>query len=154
MLKILVSRCLYGGRTVRYDGKRTELEHPVFQKWKEEGRLVPVCPEVDGGLPVPRTPSERTTFGVFMKTGEDVTKQYEKGARRALSKARANDIAFAVLKERSPSCGSHMIYDGTFSGVTVEGEGVTTELLRLNGYIVFSEDQIDEAAALLESIEM
>lgn len=149
MKRILVSRCLYGGSPVRYDGKSKEAKDELFLKWKTEGRLIPVCPEVAGGLPVPRTDAQRKCDSVITRDGKDVTFEYRKGAEEALALAKKYDVVCAVFKEKSPSCGSHHIYDGTFSGVLIEGEGIATELLRKNGVKVFSENQLKEVEKLL-----
>ena len=92
MKKILVSECLYGDRIVRYDAGDTHLEHPVFLKWKEEGRLVKICPEVFGGLPIPRPDSQRVGDKVIACTGPDVTKEYTMGAEEALRLAKETNI--------------------------------------------------------------
>ena len=115
MKKILVSACLYGHK-VRYDGKNKMETNPIFLKWKSEGRLIPFCPEVLGGLPTPRTPSQRVGDKVMTEDGRNVTYELVKGGGEALRLAKENDIAFAILKENSPSCGSNYIYDGTFTG--------------------------------------
>ena len=150
MKKILVSRCLYGGDPVRYDGRSKEETDPRFLKWKEEGRLIPVCPEVFGGLPVPRTDAQRSGDKVVTRDGRDVTKEYRKGAEEAVRLALENEVLCALLKEKSPSCGSSLIYDGSFSGRLVEGEGLTAQLLREAGIAVFSEKQMDEVERLLK----
>jgi uncharacterized protein YbbK (DUF523 family) len=147
--KILVSRCLYGGAPVRYDGGEAPCLNPVFLKWKEEGRLVPVCPEVCGGLPVPRPESQRAAGVVMTVDGRDVTAGFEAGAREALRIAKESDAVFAILKDGSPSCGVHRIHDGSFKGIKIPGKGVTAELLESNGCKVFSENEIPEAAAAL-----
>ncbi len=149
MKKILVSQCLYGGDPVRYDGKSREETDYRFIKWKEEGRLIPVCPEVFGGLPVPRTDAQRRGEKVISRTGTDVTEEYMKGAEEALRLAGENKVVCAVMKEKSPSCGSSLIYDGTFSGELTEGQGIATEVLRDNGFKVFSEKQLDEVEKLI-----
>lgn len=153
MKKILVSQCLYGGDPVRYDGKSKEETDPRFIRWKEEGRFIPVCPEVFGGLPVPRTDAQRKGDKVISRTGTDVTEEYVKGAAEALRLARENCVVCAVMKEKSPSCGSSRIYDGTFCGKLVKGQGLATELLRDNGFKVFSEEQLDEVEKLLAKKE-
>jgi uncharacterized protein YbbK (DUF523 family) len=121
--------------------------------WQAKGLLVPVCPEMDGGLPVPRPPAEISPGGgpgVWAGTARvmtrqaDVTQFFIKGAQAALEKAVACGIKTALLKQKSPSCGSCRIYDGSFSGSLVDGMGVTTALLRQNGIMVFGEDQIDQ----------
>ncbi|MCO6009088.1 DUF523 domain-containing protein [Actinoallomurus purpureus] len=162
MERILVSACLLG-RPVRYDGTGKRSDHRVFERWRAEGRLVPVCPEVRGGLPVPRPPAEiHGGLGgdvldgrarVLTRDGADVTEHFLEGARQALDEARAHGVRMAILKESSPSCGVARIYDGTFSGTGVPGEGVTTALLERHGIAVFAENAIDEAAAHLADLE-
>jgi len=151
--KILVSECLYGGRIVRYDGGDVPLLDPVFQGWKEEGRLVPVCPEVFGGLPTPRPDAQRRDGGVFTGAGADVTDAFSKGAEEALRLAEAGDVCFCVMKADSPSCGSKEIYDGSFTGRKCAGQGLAVELLRNAGFTVFDEGDMAEAAALLAEVE-
>lgn len=151
--KILVSYCLYGEKTVRYDGRQVFLENEIFRKWKEEGRLVPACPEVDGGLQVPRLPSERSGMKVISLDGRDVTREFRQGAIHALHLARQHKIAFAVMKEGSPSCGTSTIHDGRFMGEKIHGEGITVELLRNAGIVVFSENELEEAADYLTELE-
>jgi uncharacterized protein YbbK (DUF523 family) len=153
MKKILVSECLYGGRMVRYDGGDKHEEDPVFLKWKQEGRLIPVCPEVFGGLTVPRTDSQRRGDRVLMRDGRDVTAEYKAGAEEARRLAQLHDVAFCIMKESSPACGSSTIYDGSFSGRKIPGQGVSTEYLVNAGFRVFSEKELKEAAAYLESCE-
>ena len=112
---------------------------------RERGHiLVLVCPEQLGGLPTPRPPAERQADGrVVNREGTDVTVQYRRGAEIALQTAREQGCALAVLKERSPSCGSGEIYDGTFSGKLVPGDGVTVQLLRQAGIPVLGESQAE-----------
>ena len=113
-------------------------------------RLVPVCPEILGGLPTPRTPSERQGERVVSKTGADVTAAYQKGAEEALRLARLFGCRKALLKERSPSCGRGQIYDGSFSGRLIPGDGVTARLLEQEGIAVFGESQLRQ---LLETLK-
>lgn len=154
MKKILVSKCLYGGEIVRYDGGDTTEKDARFLKWKEEGRLVPVCPEVFGGLPTPRPDSQRIGAAkVMAQTGQDVTKEYTKGAEQALALAKSNDVAFCIMKQDSPSCGSRFIYDGTFTDTKVPGQGLAVEYLRGAGFTVFSEEDLDEAERYLDELE-
>lgn len=162
MEKILISACLLG-EIVRYNAKKIELIHPKLAKWYEEGRLVTVCPEVEGGLPVPRPPAEieggdgasvlADYAKVVTKEGEDLTTPFVKGARVALRTARRNRIRIAILKENSPSCGWRFIYDGSFNGTKRQGSGVTATLLDNNRIKVFNEFQIDEAAKYLRKLE-
>lgn len=151
--KILVSACLIGQK-VRYDGAANSNAHPVLLKWLEEDRVVPFCPECAGGLPVPRPPAEivggegrDVVLGVAeVRTREtDVTDYFLKGAQSALAKCQELGIKVALLKARSPSCGSSQIYDGSFSRTLKEGEGVTTALLRHHGIEVFSEEEFELA---------
>ena len=153
MKKILVSECLYGGRTVRYDGAEKACTHPVFLKWKKQGRLIPVCPEVFGGLPVPREEAQLRGDEVVTKSGQDVTEQFIRGAEEALRIASENDVVLCIMKEGSPSCGSTEVYDGTFEGKKIPGEGLTTGYLRESGFEVFSEHEIEEAAEFLKANE-
>ena len=140
MENILVSACLLGV-ACRYDGKRKPNEAVIALK--EKYNLVPVCPEIMGGLPTPRLPSEIRGETVIMENGEDVTDKYSKGAEETLRLARLFGCGKAVLKEKSPSCGSGRIYDGTFSKTLTEGNGVTAGMLLANGIRVAGETEID-----------
>lgn len=146
-MNILVSACLLGVEC-RYNGKGV-LE-PQAKALLERHHLIPVCPEIMGGLATPRTPAERKAGRVITRDGEDVTSAYEKGAVEALKLAQLFGCGAAVLKERSPSCGKGQIYDGTFTGKLTEGEGVCAGLLEAHGIKVYGESQIDR---LLEEIE-
>jgi uncharacterized protein YbbK (DUF523 family) len=107
-------------------------------------RVIPVCPEVAGGLPVPRAAAERGPDGrVRTAEGEDVTRFYERGASQAVRLALASGARRAVLKARSPSCGSGLVYDGSHGHVLRPGDGVTTEALRAAGVEVVSEETLD-----------
>lgn len=139
MENLLISACLLGVRC-RYDGE--SCPNLAVEALMERYNLIPVCPEQLGGLSTPRTPSERVDGAVKTKTGEDVTQAYLRGAEQALHLAKLFSCSKAVLKERSPSCGSGEIYDGTFSGTLVPGDGVTAELLRRNGVAVYGESEI------------
>ena len=140
MENILVSACLLGV-ACRYDGKRKPNEAAIALK--EKYNLIPVCPEIMGGLPTPRLPSEIRGETVIMENGEDVTDKYSKGAEETLRLARLFGCGKAVLKEKSPSCGSGRIYDGTFSKTLTEGNGVTAGMLLANGIRVAGETEID-----------
>ena len=139
-MTILVSACLLGC-PCRYDG--TAKADPRVLALMERHTLIPVCPEQLGGLPTPRLPSERREGSVFDRGGKDVTVQYRQGAEEVLRLARLYGCTHAVLKERSPSCGSGQIYDGSFSHVLVPGSGVAAELLAQNGITVLGESQAD-----------
>jgi uncharacterized protein YbbK (DUF523 family) len=151
MVRVLVSACLLGER-VRYDGRDAAAHDDVLARWSAEGRIVRFCPELAGGLAVPRPPAEIRGASVVTADGTDVTAALVAGAERALEAARTNGVRLAVLKEDSPSCGSTHVYDGTFSGTRVAGQGVTAALLETNGIRVFSQRTIAEAAAYLETI--
>ncbi|MEU5862962.1 MULTISPECIES: DUF523 domain-containing protein [unclassified Nonomuraea] len=163
MQRILVSACLMG-RRVRYDGGAKTSADALLARWREEGRLVVVCPEVTGGLPVPRPAAEieggaggaavlSGAARVLASDGSDVTAEFVAGARAALEAARSAGVRLAVLKEGSPSCGALAVYDGTFGGRRVPGQGVTTALLEAHGVRVFTEEQLPEAAGYLRDLE-
>ena len=161
MQNILVSRCLLGHR-VRYDGGASG-PFDQLQQWLDEGRVLPLCPEVAGGLPTPRAAAEIPGgqgaevldghASVITTEGEDVSAQFLSGAYQALELVQKHNIRIAVLKANSPSCGNLLTYDGSFSGVKVTGEGVTAALLKRNGVLVFSEQELAEAAAALNSFD-
>ena len=153
MRKILVSACLFGGAPVRYDGKSKEETSELFIQWKQEGRLIPVCPEVFGGLPVPRSDAQRQGSRIIARNGRDVTAEYIKGAEEAVRLADDENVICAIMKEKSPSCGSSRIYDGTFTGTLIEGEGLAVQLLRKAGVKVFSEEQLNEVKQLINETE-
>lgn len=152
MVRILVSACLTG-EAVRYDGAAAPCASPLIGEWRREGRLVPFCPETAAGLGVPRAPCEQSGGRVLTRDGHDVTKALLEGARLALGAARRHGVRIAILKERSPSCGSTAVYDGTFSGTLRAGEGVAAAVLRRHGIEVFGERQLERAAARLREIE-
>ena len=136
---ILVSACLLGV-PCRYDGAAKPCAGVMALG--ERYRLIPVCPEQLGGLPTPRPASEIQKDGrVRNRAGADVTEAYRRGAAEALQLARANGCRLAVLKEKSPSCGHGRIYDGTFSGVLTDGDGVTAALLTACGIRVIGETE-------------
>ena len=139
-MNILVSRCLLG-EPCRYDGASRPVAE--LRRLEQAGHvLVPVCPEVLGGLPTPRTPSERQPDGtVLNRAGEDVTAAYQSGAEQAAAIALANGCQAALLKAKSPSCGSGVIYDGSFTGRLIPGWGVAAERLRALGIPVLDETQ-------------
>jgi uncharacterized protein YbbK (DUF523 family) len=156
MEQILISACLLGER-VRYHGGDAGVDHPVLRRWQEEGRLVPLCPEVTGGLSTPRPAAEITVTPdgrrVLNAAGQDVTGAFDRGAEAAADACAARGIRIAILKDGSPSCGSRSIYDGSFNSRRVDGEGVTAARLRAAGVRVFNESEIDAAAEHLEDLE-
>ena len=139
MEKILISACLVGDKC-KYDGKSNY--NPLIKDLLEKYELVPFCPEMEGGLPSPRTPSERKGDKVVDQNGRDVTRYFLLGAEKAYTICMYLGIKTAILKENSPSCGSHTIYDGTFSHKVISGQGYTTEYLSKRGIKVLSEDDI------------
>ena len=138
-MKVLVSACLLGVGC-RYDGQSKA--YPLLDELCRRHEVVPVCPEIMGGLPTPRTPAERQGERVVTKNGVDVTAQYRRGAEEVLRLARKLGCTVAVLKERSPSCGSGRVYDGTFTGTLTEGFGVAAEVLRAAGIRVLGESEL------------
>lgn len=160
---VLVSACLIG-EAVRYDGGDKLCQHNILKRWIKEKRVVTVCPEVAGGLSVPRLASEivngagglkvlRGLSRVIDSSAKDVTQEFINGAKIALDLAKSKSIRVAVLKENSPSCGTNFIYDGTFTSVKVVSSGVTSALLQQVGIYVFNENQLDEADSLLKRFE-
>ena len=160
--KVLVSACLLG-EPVRHNAQHKRSRHPVLQRWIDEGRVVRVCPEVAGGLPVPRPAAEiaggaggrAVLLGrakVLDRHGSDVTEPFVRGARAALALVEQHGIQVAVLKARSPSCGSSESYDGSFSGALVDEPGVAGALLMSHGVLVFSEEELEAAEAALRAL--
>lgn len=157
-MKLIISRCLLGV-PCRYDGcVKTDLRPALHSIGFRADDLIAVCPETDGGLPTPRAPSEIIGGSatdvlagharVMTASGADNTAAFLNGAEIALDKAMHCGARIALLKSRSPSCGSTSHYDGTFSGTLVPGPGVTTALFEQNGIHVCSEDDLPELARL------
>ncbi|CBE67778.1 MAG: DUF523 domain-containing protein [Candidatus Methylomirabilis oxygeniifera] len=162
MQRVMVSACLLGER-VRHNGEHTQSHDSVLQRWLHEGRVVPFCPEVAGGLPIPRPAAEIAgamgglnvlsgTGRVLNLNGGNVSAFFVAGAQQALEYAQRKSIRVAVLKEGSPSCGTSFIYDGTFTSRRVPGQGVTTALLRQAGIHVLNEFQFEEADRILTQL--
>lgn len=141
---IVVSACLLGVRCNHVgEGNRSD----AVVALRATHRLVPVCPETAGGLPTPRPAAERQSDGrVVTEAGDDVTDAYRRGADAAVALAAATGAQRAVLKARSPSCGCHQIYDGTFTRTLRAGEGVTAAALRAAGLTVESEEDLQRQA--------
>lgn len=137
--KILVSACLLGV-DCKYSGGNNYNEKVI--EYIKDKEVIPVCPEILGGLSTPRPPSERIGSKVINNQNIDVTKEYTKGAQQALLLAKLFNVKKALLKAKSPSCGKGSIYDGTFSSVLIEGNGVTTDLLEANGITVITEQDL------------
>lgn len=141
----LVSKCL-AGFPCRYDGKDNLVQE--IRALVEAGKAVAVCPEVLGGLPTPRTPCEiQPDRRVLSKRGEDVTEAFVRGAGRAMTICREHGCTGAILKARSPSCGRGLIYDGSFTGTRVAGNGVFAQMLLDAGIPVMTEDDYRKESA-------
>jgi len=135
----IVSACLAGINCKRDGGSKPCQKIIELVK---QGKAIPICPEQLGGLTTPRTPAEQKNNKVLTKDGKDVTAQFEKWAKEALQIAKLFNCKEAILKSKSPSCGSGKVYDGTFSGKLIDGDGVTVKLLKENYIKVFTEDEI------------
>ena len=147
---LLISSCLLGEK-VKYNGGDNHVGLDELKRLANAAVLIPVCPEVAGGLGTPRIPAEIRDGGVLNAEGESVTDAFAKGASIALETAREHGIKAALLKERSPSCGVHAIYDGSFSGRVVPGQGMTSRLLSDAGIRLFNENEISECIEYLQS---
>ena len=143
-MNVLVSACLMGFRC-RYDGGTQRLA--CLDALRERHVLIPVCPEVMGGLPTPREPSEIRDGRVVSRDGRDVTEAFRRGAREAEKIARTCGCGCALLKERSPSCGLGKVYDGTFSGTLTDGDGLCARLLADCGLRLIGESRAEELLA-------
>lgn len=140
-MRILVSACLLGVGC-RYDGQNNQL--PQLEQLMKKHTCIPVCPEIFGGLPTPRVPAERQGNKVITRDGQDVTENFIRGTAEVLRLADLYHCKAALLKERSPSCGSGQIYDGTFTKTLAEGDGLTAQMLKKKGITVYGESQIQE----------
>lgn len=162
MIRVLVSACLLG-EPVRYNGTGKRSSSPILRNWQQRGRIVSICPEVAGGLPVPRNPAEivkgegedvlKGEAAVVENSGTVVSAYFIAGAQKALEAAQKHNVVLAVLKEGSPSCGSGYIYSGHFDGTRLSGMGVTACFLSQHGIRVFNEHQLKEADHYLQNLE-
>lgn len=141
----VVSTCLVG-KPCRYDGL-SKAREPIVQLARES-RCVFVCPEVMGGLPIPRCSCEIRGNAVISSEGRDCTREYELGARLSLEAAEREGCRIAVLKARSPSCGAGRVYDGSFTHTLRDGDGVFAALLRSRGFTIFTEENFPGLARL------
>ena len=145
MENVLISACLLGV-SCRYDGLSKPLDAKIIENLRSRYHLIPICPEIFGGLPTPRIPAEiQADRRVLRKDGKDITDEYKKGAKEALRLAKLFDCKLAILKERSPSCGSGVIYDGSFTGNKINGDGITAELLKKEGIRIIGESELCHA---------
>lgn len=143
-MKIGISACLLGKKCTY---KATSNKIKNISKLNQEIEFIDICPEVLSGLSVPRSPCEIVSFyplKVISKEGKDRTFEYVEGAKKALTCLKQNDVNVVLLKHRSPSCGCDGIYDGSFSHVVIEGQGVCAKLLSENGIKLFHEEQMKE----------
>ncbi len=149
--KILISQCFLG-KNVRYNSEKILLKHPLLTLWQQQNRIVAICPEVSGGLSVPREPAEQqqNSDEVITISGVNVSAQFNFGSQQALMLCQQHNIRFAILKESSPSCGSSLIYDGSFSNKKIAGQGITCKVLTQEGIKVFSENNLQELEILLD----
>ena len=139
-MKIMVSGCLLG-ENCKYNGGNNLSEKVM--KFIEGHEVIPVCPEVMGGLSTPRVPSEIVNGVVTMADGRNVDEEFRKGAQTGLNLAKENHVDLVILQSRSPSCGVKQIYDGTFSGKKIEGQGVFAKLLTENGFRIVDVEDLD-----------
>ena len=139
-VKVMVSACLLGEKC-KYDGGSNY--HEGIAEYLRGHQVIPVCPEVMGGLPTPRVPSEIVNGVVMSREGRNVDREFRLGAELALKKAEEEDVELVILQSRSPSCGVGQIYDGTFSGQKREGNGIFADLLMKNGFAVADAETID-----------
>lgn len=138
-MRVAISACLLGD-AVRYDGGSKPVE--AVRQLARKVEVLRVCPETASGLPVPRPPAEQRDGRVFLADGRDVTDDFIRGSERSLGKLRRSPVSLAVLKAKSPSCGVGLVYDGTYSGRLVAGEGVFAERLEKEGVCVVTEETV------------
>ena len=150
-IKVLISACLLGDN-VKYSGGNNLTPELVTLLEKYNVKIVKICPECFAGLPIPRVPSEIRGDKVFSKDGWDITEEFLSGAEKTYQIAKRKQVDFAILKERSPSCGSSYIYDGSFSGKVIQGQGLTAKKLSKENIIIFSEKNLEEIKDYLEKL--
>ncbi|MBK5202082.1 MAG: DUF523 domain-containing protein [Spirochaetaceae bacterium] len=149
-MNILVSRCLLGF-PCRYDGKSTYYGELIefIERYKNKHNFIGICPEVDGGLPIPRATCEIVNGKVLTINGEDKTKEFIDGANTVVDKATEYFVQVAILKSNSPSCGTGKIYDGNFSNKIINGSGIASKMLSDFGVYVITEEELDKIDYLL-----
>ena len=141
MQNILISACLLGV-DCKYNGSNNKLDDEIIHSLREKYNLIPVCPEIMGGMPTPRNPIEISDGKVFDYDGEEFTKEFEKGSDEVLKLAKLYDATIAILKENSPSCGSNYIYDGTFNHQKIKGMGIAAHKLSKENIKLFNEENV------------
>ncbi|MBP3607950.1 MAG: DUF523 domain-containing protein [Treponema sp.] len=139
-MKIAVSACLVGKNT-KYDGNNNY--NKAVMEYLKDKEYILICPEVTGGLPTPRVPSERVNDKVINKENIDVTHNFVIGASKTIEELKKQNIELVIVKSKSPSCGYKQIYDGSFTGTIIEGNGVFTELAVKNGLKILTEKDIE-----------
>ncbi|MDO4977959.1 MAG: DUF523 domain-containing protein [Eubacteriales bacterium] len=146
-MKIMVSACLLG-ENCKYSGGNNRNQAVLDSI--EGHEVIAVCPEVMGGLPVPRIPCEVKNGVVVNKEGKSCDQEFRLGAEKALKIAKEEQIDLAILKSRSPSCGIGQIYDGTFSGTLISDDGIFVSLMKEEGYRILTEEEIQEKVMKLK----
>lgn len=150
-IKVLISACLLGDN-VKYSGGNNLTPELVTLLEKYNVKIVKICPECFAGLPIPRVPSEIREDKVYGKDGRDITEKFLIGAEKTYQIAKIKQVDFAILKERSPSCGSSFIYDGSFSGRIIEGQGLTARRLNKENIVIFSEENLKEYILIIKNL--
>ena len=150
-IKVLISACLLGDN-VKYSGGNNLTPELVTLLEKYNVKIVKICPECFAGLPIPRVPSEIREEKVYGKDGRDITEEFLIGAEKTYQIAKIKQVDFAILKERSPSCGSSFIYDGSFSGKVIQGQGLTARRLNKENIVIFSEENLKEYILIIKNL--
>jgi len=152
-MKLLVSSCLLG-EEVRYDGKSSRITSKLFEKLLKEHEIFSFCPEVEGGLSIPRPAAEIKGLQVLTKDNRDVSAFFKLGAKKALLLCQKENIKIALLKAKSPSCGNINIYDGNFRSILIDGRGICAQVLFDNNIQVFNEDQLKDLLCFIKDLEL
>jgi len=145
MRKILISSCLLGENVKYNGGNNSILENEFLQFLKKYNFLIPICPEVDGGLSVPRFPVEIMNNKAINTEGIDKTTEFTNGAKIALEQAIQYGVKMAIMKSKSPSCGKNLIYDGSFTKTLIKQDGISVKLLKKYNIKIFSENELEKA---------
>ncbi len=149
MKNILISSCLLG-ENVRYDGGNCLITHSLLNKLEKKFNLISVCPELLAGMGVPRAPIEIKNNEIINEQGKKLTHLFDPVKDHIDALVKDKKIKIAVLKEFSPSCGSHQIYDGSFSGQIIDGEGIISKYLKELGVTVYSEKNLSKLLSSLD----